>query len=200
MDSANIQAVLNQQRQQSEILQLDGTKVGQKLRGKELRNIRGESWKQNQTQSLQKLAQDPDWQKNQLLGAKKRRESYYNNDEKKSLAATKRESNESYKQKRAEKNRKQASDSNYLKNLNAGVARRDADPAYRQALLKSAEEKLLKKGFIVSPAGVHLRQSESAKANNISLGTLQKRIKTNSKEFYYISHEQYIMLTGKAYE
>lgn len=158
---------------------------------------RSNEWREKKTTASRRLAQDPTWLTNQTTGAEKRRESYYDNVEKKAAATLKRESNDDYKQRRAEKNRKQATDPKYLENLRAGNARKNADPEYQKALLKGAEQRLMRKGFILTPAGIHLRQTESAEANGISVGTLQKRIKTMSKEYYYISREEYIMLTGK---
>lgn len=180
-----------------DLLKKTDTLIEQQSRGSRLKDIRGQSWKNNKTEAMQELAQNPNWLSNQAIGAKKRRESYYDNEEKKQAAIYKRESNEDYKQRRAEKNRIQVNDPAYVKSHSEGVARRDADPEYHKSLLKGAEEKLMRKGFIVTPAGIHLRQPESATANNISVRTLQQRIKSNPKEYYYISQEKYIMLTGK---
>lgn len=180
-----------------ELLKKSDTLVEQQQRGKRLKDIRGESWRENKAESSRKLALDPNWQASQKVGAEKRRESVYDNEEKKKAATLKRESNENYKQIRAERNRTQASDPAYLKSHSEGVIRRDADPEYQKALLLGIEEKLMRKGFILTPAGIHLRQPESAKANGISVTTLQTRIKNKVEGYRYITKEEYIMLTGK---
>lgn len=179
-----------------ELLKKSDTLIEQQQRGKRLKDIRGESWRENKAQSSRELAQDPEWQAAHKVGAEKRKQ---NPNFIKSMitGAAKRESNEEFKKKRAEKNRRQATDPDYLKSLNEGVARRNADPEYQKTLLKSAEEKLMRKGFILTPAGIHLRQPESAEANSISVGTLQKRIKNKVEGYRYISKEEYIILTGK---
>ena len=155
-------------------------------------------WIENKTESSRRLAKDPIWLANQLVGAEKRkaRDDY---EEKKQLAVLKRESNEQMKKDRAERNKKQATDPNYLLKVNQGVQRRDQDPEYQEALRIGRLEKQIRKGFVVCPSGIFLRQSEAATAEGISVTTLQRKIKIDIKSYYYITHEQYIMLTGKEY-
>lgn len=162
-----------------ELLKKTDALIEQQIRGKRLKDIRGENWKNNHSKAMTDLSQDPVWQAAHKAGAKKK------------------EFNENYKQQRAERNRSQVNDPIYQQNLNEGIARRDANPEVQKARLKGAEERLMRKGFIVSPAGIHLRQNESADANNITVITLQKRIKNNKTEYYYISKEEYSKLTGK---
>lgn len=164
---------------------------------KERAQTRSDEWRKKKTDASRKLAEDPIWQANQKVGAEKRRESLYDNEEKKKAATLKRESNQKYKEERALRNRSQINDPIYQANHAEGIAQRDADPKYQKAFLLGVEEKLMRKGFIVTPAGIHLRQTESATANNISVSTLQKRIKNNKTEYYYISKEEYTQLTGK---
>jgi hypothetical protein len=110
--------------------------------------------------------------------ANNRDEKYQKNHQK---GINRRENNIDYQLKRAEKNRNQATDPNYLKNLTIGIANRSAN----------------QKGYLICPAGIFLRQPEAANALNVAVSTIQRRIKTLPKEYYYISKEEYIMLTGK---
>jgi hypothetical protein len=156
------------------------------------------NWIKSKTESSRRLAQDPTWLDNQKVGAEKRkaRDDY---EEKKQQAVIKRESNEQMKKDRAERNKKQATNPSYLLKVNKGVQRRDQDPEYHEALRIGRLEKQLRKGLIVCPSGIFLRQGEAAESEGIAQTTLQRRIKKDPTNYYYISHEEYIMLTGKEY-
>jgi len=157
------------------------------------------TWLERKTLASRQLAQDPTWLANQKVGAEKRK-ARPDWKEKRQQAVAKRESNEQMRLERAERNRKQVNDPNYLANLHAGIQSRNQDPEYQKSLMLGARAKLIKKGFIVSPVGVHLRQNESAEANGMSVTKLQRLLKNDSKNYYYISHEEYIILFGKEYD
>lgn len=156
-------------------------------------------WIDRKTEASRRLAQDPIWLANQKVGAEKRK-ARPDAELKHQQATEKRESNVNFVNQRAERNRRQPQDPVYQASLHKGIEQRNQNPQYQQKLLLGARQKLINKGFIVSPAGVHLRQSDSADANGINVTSLQRRIKKDPNNYYYISHEEYIMLFGKEYD
>lgn len=132
----------------------------------------------NKSTARKLISQDPKFKSKMVKVANSRDDVYQKNHQ---AGIDQRESNLDYQKQRAEKNRKQAKDPKYLKSLNAGISNRFAE----------------QKGYLVCPKGIFLKQPEAATAMNISVATIQRRIKKYPKEYYYISKEEYIMLTGK---
>ena len=135
-------------------------------------------WHENHDKAMALKSYDSKFKSKMSNVANTRDTNYYQNHQQ---GIDTREQNETYKIQRASKNRKQATDPNYLKKLKAGVSNRFLE----------------QKGYIVCPNGIFKNQSEAAEAMGVAVSTIQRKLKINPSEYYYMSREEYIMLTGK---
>jgi len=153
-------------------------------------------YKENKNKALREKAKDPIWIANQKIGALKR-----NTPERKENLKKYREkflNDPNFIERRRIRNKNQINDPKYIEALHKGIEKRGQDPNFLISLQNARKERLIaEKGLLKCPVGIFLRQKNAADALNISVTTLQKRIKQYPNEYYYISQEEYKRLTGK---
>jgi hypothetical protein len=105
--------------------------------------------------------------------------------------------NPELREKKAEQNRIQSKDPEYLKALHKGIEKRDQGDWYEKNARKNT---LTKSKPIVTPFGVFPSRIVAVKTltdvTNIG-GKINKGIKEKDSGYYYITQEEYTILTGK---
>jgi len=170
-----------------ELLKKSDTLIEQQQRGKRLKDIRGESWRQNSAKGNKERSQDPEWQKSNDAAMKK--------------LAQDPEWLETIRKIRID----QANDPD--SNFSKAVAERTASEDWQNK--NAIKNRLLSSKQCVTPYGIFWSRADAAKyifENNFLptrktessvMALLVSKFKNNTKEYYYISKEEYIMLTGK---
>jgi len=147
------------------------------------RRTQSKEWQEANHKSVLETVQTETWKKNHAEGIERMK-----NDPKwqqgQKERAERRKSNEVWQMNKAEANRKLAKDPTWLENNKKSVRKHCAKP-------------------IVTPVGVFAAivdaGQEYNKIRNFNNGRkwIINQLKVNPKEFYYISKEEYIMLTGR---
>lgn len=91
-------------------------------------------------------------------------------------------------------NKIKRSDSNFIKSWEEGMKKRNSDPKFLEILNKNGKKKSKP---LVTPDGVFSSRREAAKHYNHVDSWVGSQIQKNPLEWYYISKEEYILLTGK---
>ena len=144
----------------------------------------------NRVAAMREVANDPNSSYSQAMKTRyKDKENLKNLN----IGIQQREQDPNFQKKRLEGIQRRTEDENW-KTKNAEKNKRKwNDPEYRNTMLN------LPKTFrkpIVTPIGVFKSRKEAAIACNVDGPRISLYIKTKSLEYYYITHEEYIMLTG----
>ena len=96
-----------------------------------------------------------------------------------------------YRQSIKQKRQQQANDPTYKEKLALGIAKRDSNPDYIKA------RKLARIKPLITDFGIFESRNDAAKAQNCDPAYINSLMKKYPDRYFYISQEEYIMLTGK---